>query len=659
MVGEQIDAALGHRAAALLADVTLRPYQSRAVDLVLAAFAAGHQRALLHAPTGAGKTVIFAALAAMFHAAGLPVLVVAHRRELLSQAAERLRGAGIANPVVYRGARHAAALAGATCVVAAVQIRDFNALREVLGPALVIVDEAHHTPAESYARLLDLFPDAHHVGATATPWWGRGRGLGGYFQTIVTATTVRELTELGHLARVRMFTHPHTLRDLDLRGVAVAGEDYKASALAARVDRPALLGDIVGHWHSHAAGARTLCFAASVEHSRHIVDRFRAAGVAAEHLDGETPEDERAAILARLRAGETRIVSNYAVLTEGFDEPSVGCVILARPTLRAQVYLQSVGRGLRVAEAKAAVVVLDHAGSCLAFGFPDDDRVVSLEVSDVEKRAGIAPVRRCPACGLMVPAAVRECPECAATLREAVPTEEPSGVLVEALACSGRGRDRLLTFCGRTLSCSEWAEELGIGRGIIYKRLRLGWPTERVLSTHRRVTKRVRPVEEAPLIKFDGQPTSIAEVSRATGIPYATLYRRVRLGLSDEMVLSPVKGERTITHNGRTMTLSEASREYGIPIKNIQNRVEKGWPAERVLAPTMTAKEAAAGRRRPAAHRRTFLVNGEELTAKEIASRAGVSVSTIDARLRRGLSGDALIAPLHRPASPAQEARDG
>lgn len=102
---------LAHRSEVLLTGVSLRPYQSRAVDLVLAAFASGHDRALLHAPTGAGKTVMFAALAAMFHAAGLPVLVVAHRRELLSQAAERLRGAGVANPVVYRGARHAAALA--------------------------------------------------------------------------------------------------------------------------------------------------------------------------------------------------------------------------------------------------------------------------------------------------------------------------------------------------------------------------------------------------------------------------------------------------------------------------------------------------------------------------------------------------------------------
>lgn len=612
---------LAHRSDALLAGVTLRPYQSRAADLVLAAFAAGHQRALLHAPTGAGKTVIFAALAAMFHAAGLPVLVVAHRRELLSQAAERLRSAGIANPVVYRGARHAAALAGATCVVAAVQIRDFNALREVLGPALVIVDEAHHTPAESYARLLDLFPEAHHVGATATPWWGRGRGLGGYFQTIVTATTVRELTELGHLARVRMFTHPHTLRDLDLRGVAVAGEDYKASALAARVDRPALLGDIVGHWHSHAAGARTLCFAASVEHSRHIVDRFRAAGVAAEHLDGETPEDERAAILARLRTGETRIVSNYAVLTEGFDEPSVGCVILARPTLRAQVYLQSVGRGLRAADAKAAVVVLDHAGSCLAFGFPDDDRAVSLEVSDVEKRAGIAPVRRCPACGLMVPAAVRECPECSTTLREAVPTEEPTGVLVEALN-AGAGW-RTLTLNGRTMTVSAWARELGLCDEVVRRRLRAGCSDEEALAP-------TGPARACVYIEHDGRRQSLSRWCREFHLSIEVVRRRYNEGVRGDALFAPPVVARTISAHGKTLTRKQWAAEVGISESLIRQRQAMGLSPEKVLEPRKVERSAIAFR-------------GSVMTAHAIARACGIEPQTFRRRIARGLGAEEAV----------------
>ncbi len=519
----------------------LRPYQTRAVEDVLAAFEAGHVRVLVHAPTGAGKTVIFAALAARFHAERGNVLVVAHRRELLAQAAEKLTAAGLPNVVIYRGERDRAALAGATCVVAAIQVRDFDQLREILSPSLVIVDEAHHTPAKSYARLLDLFPGACHVGATATPWWGKGKGLGGYFQTIVAAATTRELTELGHLARVRMFTHPHTLRDLDLRGVATSGDDFKVSALSERVDRATLLGDIVAHWQSHAHGARTLCFAASVQHSRHIVERFRAAGVPAEHLDGDTPDEDRRAILARLRAGTTHVVSNYAVLTEGFDEPSVGCIVLARPTLQARVYLQAVGRGLRVEGDKGAVVVLDHAGSCLAFGFPDDDRAVSLEVSneaDTGKRAGLAPVRRCPACGLMVPAAVRECPECSLTLREAVPTEEPSGVLVEALRDFRDARwFASLTFNGKTMSVPAWAKELGINRSRIYARLAAGNSVEEALSP-------VLRLQDLHEIAHNGKSQSAKAWARELGISYTTLYYHLRKGRSIDEALTAGRSDR-------------------------------------------------------------------------------------------------------------------
>lgn len=113
---------------------------------------------------------------------------------------------------------------------------------------------------------------------------------------------IRDLTAAGHLARVRMFTHPHTLAGLDLRGVKSAAGDYAVGAVSERVNRPALLGDMVEHWKTHARGARTIAFAASVEHSRSIVARFLAAGVAAEHLDGTTPAADRKAMIERLKS---------------------------------------------------------------------------------------------------------------------------------------------------------------------------------------------------------------------------------------------------------------------------------------------------------------------------------------------------------------------
>src|SRR5262249_5249823 len=156
-----------------------------------------------------------------------------------------------------------------------------------------------------------------------------------------------------------------------------------------------------------ATGARTVAFAVSIEHSRHLAERFNAAGIPAEHLDGETPTPERDAILQRLEYGVTRVVSNVGVLCEGWDQPSVKCCILARPTKSTGLYLQQVGRILRpwsdpaTGQARRAVI-LDHAGCAHEHGLPQDDREFTLE--DTKKRTGHAGDKRetaaqtCPRC---------------------------------------------------------------------------------------------------------------------------------------------------------------------------------------------------------------------------------------------------------------------
>lgn len=614
----------------------LRDYQTTAVLAVLARFVAGIFRVLLFAPTGAGKTVMFAALAARARAAGLTVLVVAHRLELLDQAAAKLAAAGVPS-VVYRGARDARRLAGATCVVASVQTRDLDALRRSLGPSLVIVDEAHHTPAPSYQRLAEVFPDALFLGATATPWWGEGKGLGGCFGDIVTAASARELTERGFLARARIFTHPDTFEKLDLRGLARDGGDYARKALSERMDTPTLIGDIVAHWKTHAggqptlwgahAGGRpTLCFAASVEHSRHLVARFCAAGVAAEHVDGETPEEERTAILARLKRGTTRVVSNYGVLTEGFDAPAVGCVVLARPTRRLGVYLQAIGRGLRVDGAKDDVVVLDHAGTCLVFGFPDDDHLVSLDATgeeESETRPGLAPVRRCPTCELMVPASTRTCPECEGTLRETVPIEDMGGVLVESL----RGQvARTLTHDGRTLTVAQWSLETGISAVLINWRLRRGMSIDRVLA---------QPASRIT-VEYNGRRVSLTDLSRMTGINRATLKARKRKGMSVDQMLASTVRAKIINHNGRTMTVAQAAKELGVDPSTINLRLRKGAAAAEALSPLRGHE--------------TLTHNGRTLTILEWAKELGIPVKKIRVRLRKKMSVAEVLAPSSRGA---------
>lgn len=608
--------------AAPLSGVTLRDYQREAALKVLDEVAAGHRRVLLVAPTGSGKTIMFSALAAAFHATGHRVLVVAHRRELIAQAVEKLHASGIADVGTYRGARNAKARD------AAVQVAAIQALKPgLLDADLVIVDEAHHAPAESYMVLLEMYPDAVHVGATATPWWGTGKGLGDYFQAAVIATTVRELTDAGHLARVRMFTHPHTLDNLDLRGVKVSDGDYTIASVSERVDRPALLGDIAEHWKTHAGGARTLAFAASVEHSRHIVERFRAAGIEAEHVDGATPADERAAILARLRSGETRVVSNYNVLTEGFDEPAVGCVILARPTRRAGVYLQAMGRGMRADEGKASLVVLDHAGGCLMHGFVDEERGVNLD-GIAPSRGGGVPLRRCPACGLCVPLSTMVCPECSVTLREGVLTEEPSGVLVEAREALAR-RDAL-AFNGETMTLAAWGLRTGIPLSTLYRRADDGLPADKVLAPAR------GPARD---LTHDGRTQSVASWARELGLKQSTIYARLRRGASVQESLAPEVRAPTVTHDGRTQTVSEWSKELGIPTNTINNRLRKGLPAHEVLAPSP--------------RERSVVVGGRSLSILALAKESGINARTMAGRVQRGVAGEALVARRVRGSEPS------
>jgi superfamily II DNA or RNA helicase len=141
------------------------------------------------------------------------------------------------------------------------------------------------------------------------------------------------------------------------------------------MDDSKLIGDIVTHWHKFAERRHTVVFAVNVAHSLHLRNEFVRSGARAEHLDGETPEPERTAMLARLASGETEVVTNCMVLTEGFDLPDIGCITLARPTKKMGLFRQMIGRGLRTADGKKDCIILDHSGAVFEHGLPED-RVV-------------------------------------------------------------------------------------------------------------------------------------------------------------------------------------------------------------------------------------------------------------------------------------------
>jgi len=277
-----------------------RPYQETALAGVIAAL---DSSPCLVLPTGAGKTFTAAELVRRL---GRPTLWLAHRRELIAQAAQSLYRLGLDVGVVMAGSRPNPR--------AQVQVASISTLLKRTVPActLVVVDEAHHARAATYRKILDPLRafGANVVGLTATPWRLDGRGLGDIFGALVVGAYPDDLIRDGTLVEPVVYA-PSTP---DLRGVHVQHGDYNVGELVGAMGKPKLVGDIVEHWQRLSPGRRTVVFAVNVKHSEQIVAAFKAAGVRAEHLDGTTAAGQRDAILHRLRTGYTTVVSQCQVL---------------------------------------------------------------------------------------------------------------------------------------------------------------------------------------------------------------------------------------------------------------------------------------------------------------------------------------------------------
>jgi superfamily II DNA or RNA helicase len=349
----------------------LRPYQEEVAGEIERAIEAGQRRIILVAPTGSGKTVIAAAIIKRAVGRRQNVLVLAHRREIISQTSHKLHDHDIRHGIIQAGFEKL--LRPLEPVqVASIQTLHVRAMRSATirlpSAHLLIIDEAHHCPANTYQKIIESYPDAAVLGLTATPCRGDGRGLGGIFETIIECPQVAPLIEQGYLVKTRVYAPINP----DLKGVRMQAGDYVENQLADRMDRPKLIGDIVTHWYKFGERRKTVVFACSVAHSVHICEEFVKSGARAEHLDGSTPKDERDATLARLASGEIELVTNCMVLTEGWDMPEAGCCILARPTKKMGLFRQMIGRVLRPADGKTDAVVLDHSGAVFQHGLPED-----------------------------------------------------------------------------------------------------------------------------------------------------------------------------------------------------------------------------------------------------------------------------------------------
>lgn len=348
-----------------------RDYQQEALDALEKGRRKGSQRQLVALPTGSGKTIVGALdIKRVVEQTGKGAIFMAHRDELITQPAKKI-------PLVWPEATIGRVKAkdnelGQQVTVASVQtIHRDKRLAQIIEAqeyGLLYVDEAHHAPAKSYRKIIDALcaanPNMVVVGLTATPVRSDATRMNQVFSEITFHKSMLDLIEAGYLSDLQLRQVP---LKVSIDGIPKKGGDLKASDVRKVMIREDIMASMVDAWKAHAAPRRTIVFAVDVAHANHLASIFNARGVKATSIYGELDTDERRKRLAAFQNGEYDVAVNCQVLIEGYDDEITGdaaplsCIMLARPTLSQTLYIQSVGRGTRLAPMKDDCLILDFA----------------------------------------------------------------------------------------------------------------------------------------------------------------------------------------------------------------------------------------------------------------------------------------------------------
>ena len=417
-----------------MGQLTLRPYQLGVIQSMRNLLAGGSRRVMCYSPTGSGKTEIGMAIIKGAVLRQRRAVFLCNRIHLVEQASRRFFRAGIPHGVIQGDNTRNI---DQPVIVASIQT---VARRGMPDCDLIMIDEAHAVAgSRDFRNVIFQRSNVPVIGLSATPF-SRGLGKhydevgGALFESMAVATTIQELIDDGFLVDCDIYAPSEP----DMTGIkqsrnAFGEMDWSDMDVANAVDKPQLIGDIVGHWMALSRGLPTVCFASNIAHSKHIVESFRAVGVSAEHIDCYTDEDERLAILRRVETGETTIISNVGILAEGWDFPACRTMILARPTRSLIRYIQMIGRVLRPHDTKDRALVLDHSGTVQRLGFPTDDLPLDLDdgkpkESKQSKKEEALP-KKCPECHFMKPPKVSVCPQCGFKASRQNQVEEIDGEL--------------------------------------------------------------------------------------------------------------------------------------------------------------------------------------------------------------------------------------
>ena len=600
-------------------------FQAKMSAEVSASLVAG-RRTMLQLPTAGGKTAIALSIARLYLAAGLRVWFLCHRRELVAQACARCEAEGVAYGVIQAGKRGDAA--------AAMQIGSVDTLahrwESFEAPDLIVWDEAHRMASASWMKLAKRFPLARHLGLSATPERLDGKPLGEFFAGLVCGPQPAELQAAGALAQARVFAPSRP----DLEGVKIVAGDYERDGLAERMADRTLIGDAVAHYRRLCDGRPALAFAVSIAHSRRVAARFRAEGIAAEHVDYQTGAAARADALRRLASGELKVLSSVELFTEGLDIGDVGAVILMRPTRSLRLYLQMVGRGRRVSAAWPDLVVLDHAGLAWDHGHPNADREWSLTQRRERSRAGAPPLWRCPDCSA-VHAPAAQCPECGHAYRVARDGQpEAGGELVEW----GERTEGLETV-------AAFAKRMGVREATLYTWVQKGMPR----------VGRLIPVTAASEWRDLWLSGSFERYSEAARKRQASLTPEQRRSAARKAVagLTPDKLRKRSQKTAATFTPEkrrDAARKRLLTLGDRMGEIVRKGHAAKTPEQRSEAQHKRQANRTPEQRSRSARMSAASRTPEQRseAARKGNEALTFEQRSERGRRANAALTPEQR-----------
>lgn len=332
----------------------LRPYQAEARDAIRSAWDEGYRKTLLVLPTGCGKTVVFASVTENQVRKGHRVLIMAHRGELLTQAADKLKAASGLDSVLEKAESSSLGSFIPVTVGSVQSLAQEKRLARFPGDYFqdIIVDEAHHCLSDSYQRVLEHFPNANILGVTATPDRGDMKNLGEYFDSKAYEYTMQEAIRQGYLSPVKAQLIP---LELDINNVGISNGDYSAPEVGNALEP--YLSQIVQEMKTYCQGRKTVVFLPLIATSQKFCRMLNEVGLRAAEVNGNS--DDRSQVLTDFETGKYDVLCNSMLLTEGWDCPAVDCIVILRPTKVRSLYQQMVGRGMRLSPGKENLLLLD------------------------------------------------------------------------------------------------------------------------------------------------------------------------------------------------------------------------------------------------------------------------------------------------------------